>query len=369
MIRFGIIGVGNIGMLHAEYLVKNEIKNACLSAVCDIDCDKLKNFSDRYGDEIKRFENYKEMIKSGEVDAVIVATPHYLHPQMTIDCFEAKLHVIVEKPIGVYVKNTWEMINAAKESGKVFAVMYCMRTDPYYKKIKELLDDEELGKIKRVNWIATEWYRPQAYHNSSSWRSSWEGEGGGVLVNQSPHNLDIIQWMFGLPKKVTAFAKYGKYYDIEVEDEVTAYMDYEDFSCVYIASTGEAPGSSRVEIIGTMGKLIYENGKIYFKRNRVSERKFNETNQDIFGVPEAWEMFVPPCAGAMKHRNITQNFVNAILQNEALIAGGESGINELMLSNAIHLSSWQNKTVELPVDEDIFLKELKGKIKESKGMR
>lgn len=367
MIKFGMIGIGNIGTLHTKYLINNEIENACLSAVCDIDAEKLDKFHEQYGDKLHYFADYKEMIASGEIDAVIIATPHYLHPQMAIDCFRAQLHVIVEKPVGVYVKNVQEMNKCAKESKKVFSVMYCMRTDPNYKKIKELISDGELGQIKRVNWIATDWYRPQAYHDSSSWRSSWAGEGGGVLVNQSPHNLDIIQWMFGLPKRVTTFAKYGKYYTIEVEDEVTTYLDYEDFSCVYIASTGEAPGSNRLEIIGTMGRLIYENQTIYFKRNRVSEREFNERNRDSFGVPEAWETIIPPCAGTMQHQNITQDFVNAIItgNQDALIADGRSGINELILSNAIHMSSWLNKTVELPVNEDAFFNELRKKIQES----
>lgn len=362
-VRFGIIGAGNIGTTHTNYFVANEIKNAELVAVCDNDPKKVDAFKAKYPETIKYFSDYKEMLNSDLIDAVLIATPHYDHPQMAIDCFAAGKHVIVEKPSGVFTKNVLEMNKAAKESGKVFSIMFCMRTNTAFCKIKEMIDSGELGTLKRINWIATDWYRPQAYHDSSSWRSSWKGEGGGLIINQCPHNLDLWQWMFGVPDEITAFADFGKYYDIEVEDEATVYMRYNNgVTGVFIASTGEAPGTNRLEVAGTKGQLILENNELTFKRNRVDEREFNASNTEIFGKPEVWECKVPFAAPSPLHQQITQNFVNAILNGEQLIAPGTDGIVEMDISNAIHMSAWTGKTIKLPVDTDAYLKLLEEKI-------
>lgn len=363
-VRIGVIGVGNIGGLHTRYLLNQEISHAVLTCLCDIDPSKTEPYKQTHP-ELRIYENYKELMETGNVDAVIIAVPHYLHPEMAMYAFQCGLHVIVEKPVGVYAKNVAEMNAAARRSGKVFSSMFCVRTDPYFRAIRELVQNGELGGIKRVNWVATDWYRPQAYHDSSPWRSSWNGEGGGVLVNQSPHNLDILQWIFGLPQRVTAIAQFGKYYRIEVEDEVTAVLEYPTFTCTYIASTGEAPGTNRLEIAGDMGRLVLENRQLEFLRNEVSERVFNKENKETMQMPPHWTCSVPPKDGEMKHQHITQNFVNAILENEPLIAPGVDGIHEVELSNAIHMSAWTGKTVTLPVDPDEFLAMLDEKRKAS----
>jgi len=365
-IRFGIIGAGVIGNVHAGYLAPGDVENAELTAVCDIEASQLDKFKETYGAAIHQYTDYKEMIASGDVDAVIISTPHYDHPSIAIDCFKAGLHVLCEKPAGVYSKAVLEMNEAAKNSNKVFSVMYCLRTNPCFVKIKELIDEGELGTLKRINWIATDWYRPQGYHNSSSWRSSWKGEGGGVIINQCPHNLDLWQWMFGMPQELTAFADFGKYYDIEVEDDVTVYMRYASgMTGVFVASTGEAPGSNRLEVAGTRGQLILENNVLTFKRNRVDEREFNEKFKGPgMAAPEHWECKIPCGELVTPHKNITQNFVNAILKSEPLIVPGEEGIHEMNLSNAIHMSAWKHETVKLPVDPDEYYQLLMTKINE-----
>lgn len=365
VVRIGVIGIGSMGTGHANYLLNGEIKNAELTCVCDIEQNKVNTFCKNHP-EIKGYLNYEDLIGSGEADAVIIAVPHYLHPIIATYALRHNMHVIVEKPVGIYAENVAEMNKAAEESGKVFSSMFCVRTDPYFCKIKELVQSGELGGIKRVNWIATDWYRPQAYHNSSAWRSSWKGEGGGVLVNQSPHNLDLIQWIFGLPESVTATAEFGKYYDIEVDDEATAILKYPTFSCVYIASTGETPGTNRLEISADMGKLVLEGGQIRFFRNVQSEREYNRNNKDVMDKPEFWECTIPPLKGQMKHQNITQNFVNAILFGEPLIAPGADGIHEVELANAIYVSAWTEQKVTLPLDPARFSELLNEKIKASK---
>ena len=360
-VRMGIIGVGNMGTGHAKYILDGAVKNCKLTAVCDLVEAKIKNITDQNPDVIG-YKDYKEMINSGKVDAVIVATEHYVHPEICIYAFEHRLHVISEKPVGVYCNQVLKMNDAAKKSGKVFSSMFCVRTNPMFAKVRELVQSGEIGAIKRVNWIATDWYRPQFYHDSAKWRSSWKGEGGGVLVNQSPHNLDMIQWIFGMPESVTSFVSYGKYYNIEVEDEATAYLKYKDFSCLYIASTGEAPGTNRIEIAGDNGRIVVENGKILFNKNEMSEREFNRINKSLMPVLSHTDIDVPFGECGNIHASITQNFVNAILNGEELIAPGLNGLNEVTLSNAIHLSSWTNETVTLPMDNDKFEKLLSQKI-------
>ena len=360
-IRFGVIGIGNMGTVHANYLWNGEIDWAELTCICDNQPTKLSAFAEGKPG-LACFEDYREMLSSGKLDAIIIATPHYFHHEMAIAAFEQGLHVICEKPLGVRVTDVEEMNRAAIASGKVFSSMFCVRTDPWFRKIRELVHSGELGQIKRVNWIKTDWYRPQAYHDSSSWRSSWAGEGGGLIANQSPHNLDMLQWIFGMPQKLTAFVSFGKYYNIVVEDEVTTVWHYPEFTCTYVASTGEAPGTDRMEIIGDLGKLTFENQKLCLRRNEISEREFNRNNTVPFAAPVSHEEFIPVPAGEMKHQHITQNFVNAILYGEALIAPGLDGIHEVMLANAIYLSAWTDQTVALPPDPELYNRMLRDKI-------
>jgi len=259
------------------------------------------------------------------------------------------------------------MNEVAQKSGKVFGIMYNQRTNPVYQKLRDLIKSGELGEIKRIIWIITNWYRSQSYYDSGGWRATWAGEGGGVLINQCPHNLDLWQWICGMPKRVRGFCYYGKYHDIEVEDDVTAYMEYENGATgLFITTTGEAPGTNRWEISGDRGKIVVEDGKLTFWRLRVPERQFNREYKGGFGAPECWKCEVPTPGTETAHRGITANWVNAILKGTPLLAPGVEGINGLTISNAIHLSSWLDEWVEIPFDEDLFYEKLKERIQTSR---
>jgi len=370
-VRIGIIGMGNMGCGHAKYLCAGEIPGAALTAVADVKPDRLQwsreNLKPADGGEVKTFPDAKAIMGSGLIDAVIVATPHYDHPPLAIDAFRAGLHVMIEKPAGVYTKQVREMNEAAKASGKVFSIMYQRRATPLWSKMKDFMDSGELGELKRTNWIITSWYRPQSYFDSGSWRATWDGEGGGVLLNQDPHQLDLWQWTCGMPSRVRAFCYYGKYHDIEVEDDVTAYVEYPDGATgIFVTGTGEAPGTDRLEISGNRGKVVVEDGKITFWRLRTGEREFNATWKGGFGSPECWKCEVPVEGTDKQHAAITRNWVDSILHGTKLIAPGEEGIRGLTLSNAMHLSSWTNDWVSLPLDEDLFHKKLQEKIRTAK---
>jgi len=366
-LRLGIVGFGNMGSGHLRRFKAGEVKNMVIGAICDVAPERRKAAQEACPD-IPVFDNATEMFKSGLVDVVIIATYHYDHPALAIEAFEHGLHVITEKPAGVYTKQVKEMNEAAAKSDKLFGIMYNQRTNPVYQKLREMIRRGDLGHIKRITWIVTNWYRPQAYHDSSTWRSTWKTEGGGALINQNPHQLDLWQWMFGMPDRVFAKASFGKYYDIEVEDDVMAYFEYDNGTTgQYITSTGETPGTNRLEIACDMGKIVVENNRIIFHRNIISEREHNKVNKLPFGMPECWECNIPAdFSGGPQHSGIMNNFADAVLKGTELLAPGEEGIKGLTISNAIHLSAWTGETIDIHnFPDDKFYDLLQEKIKNS----
>lgn len=324
-VRYGIIGVGGMGRTHAQSLL-SDIKGAELTAVCDISLERLEWAEEHLPDHVQRFLSPEELFKSGIIDAVMIATPHYDHPPLAIQALGYGLHVLIEKPAGVYTKAVQEMNDAAAKSDRKFGIMYNQRTNPLYQKLRELIQSGELGEIRRTNWIITNWYRSQSYYDSGGWRATWGGEGGGVLLNQDPHQLDLWQWTTGMmPKRVRAFCQFGKYRNIEVEDDVTAYVEYENGATgLFITTTGEAPGTNRFEITGDNGKIVVEDGTLTFFRLRTPEPKFNAEYTGGFGAPECWKCEIPVEAGnGEQHKGILRNFTNAILQDEPLLAPGK----------------------------------------------
>jgi predicted dehydrogenase len=368
-VRIGVIGYGNMGTGHIGYLSKNEVDNAVLTALCDNNPQKLEKAKKDLGDGIKYFDDYKKLLAGGEVDLIIIAVPHYFHPVIGKAALNAGIHVLSEKPIGVYTKDVEEMNDAAGKSGLTYSIMFQQRTDPRHKKIKEMLDGGVLGNLKRMVWIVTNWYRPQSYYNSGGWRATWAGEGGGVLINQCPHNLDLWQWFFGMPERIRGFCAFGKYRDIEVEDDVTAYMEYKNGATgTLMTTTGETPGTNRLEVSGDNGKLIFEGGKILLYKNEIPESEFNKTYTGGFGGPkhERIEIEVTEKGGG-EHKKITQNTVNNILFKEPLIAEAYEGLKSLTISNSIYLSTWTDSWTNLPIDKDLYLEELKKRIASSKS--
>lgn len=359
-VKFGIVGIGNMGSAHVRFV--GELSNARLTAVCDINPKAFDRIAPETREKIKCYTDADTFFKEADIDAVIIAVPHYFHPDLAIKAMQAGKHVIVEKPIAVHKAEAERLIaEGAKHPELKQSLMFNQRTIPSHKKIKQLIDNGELGKIRRINWVITDWFRTQAYYDSGDWRASWKGEGGGVLLNQCPHQLDLWQWLFGLPKTVRSVVKLGKYHDIEVEDEVNVYMEYEDGTVGnFIASTGEMPGDNRLEITAEKGKLIYENGKITFVRNEIETSEFCKTTKTAFGVSDKWicEIPVDNSAAAHQHRNVIENVTNAILNGTPLIAPMAEGIRGLELGNSMLLAGLKDKVVTLPMDSAEYAAEL-----------
>ncbi|MBO4261225.1 MAG: Gfo/Idh/MocA family oxidoreductase [Clostridia bacterium] len=351
-IRVGIIGVGNIGYAHCSCIKNAKIKGMTLGALCDVDGEKRRRLAAEFPD-IKVFENGDELIKSGLVDAVIVATPHYFHPHYVISALKNGVHVLSEKPAGVNVSEVLKMNEAASKSDRIFGIMFNQRTDPLFQKAKEIISDGGIGAPKRLVWIVTNWYRTQSYYDSGSWRATWNGEGGGVLINQAPHNIDLWQWLFGMPSKVTAFCREGLYHNIGVEDDATIYAEYDNgASAVFITTTGEAPGTNRLEISGDRGRIILEKNELRYTKLDVPEREFCFAEKGAAATPAANEFlykFDNPRDG---HELILEDFASAVINGTPLIAPGVEGINELSITNAAFLSSWTGKPVTLPLSQE-----------------
>ena len=369
-VRIGLIGLGNMGGAHLGFIAG--VERAELAVVCDIDRAKADQAADKTGVAVAY--SYKDVLDMDEVDAVLIATPHYDHTPIAIAAFEAGKHVLVEKPVGVHANDVakmtaaWEKARAAN-GGLKYGAMFMMRTLGQWKKVKDMVAAGELGKLTRVTWIITDWFRTQHYYDTGGWRATWAGEGGGVLLNQCPHNLDLYQWIVGMPDKVTGFASIGKYHHIEVEDEVTAYFEYAGGTVAhFITTTGESPGTNRLEIVGENGKLICENGQIIFIRNERSMLDFlKESDQSFARVPNERMEISYESHGESGHRHIIENFVNAVLDGEELIAPATDGINSVSLGNAIMLSALSgNKPVPLPIDGDEFERRLKELVSSSK---
>ncbi len=366
-IRLGVIGVGNMGRTHCKNIKEGKCPEIELVAIADNNAMRIQAMKDDGYENVTYFADAEEMMDSGLCDSVLVAVPHYDHAKYAIMAMEKGLHVMVEKPAGVYTKQVREMNAVAEKSDVVFGMMFNQRTNHVYRKAKELVSSGKYGNIRRVNWLITNWYRPQIYYDSGDWRATWSGEGGGVLLNQCPHQLDLLQWICGMPVKMHAFMQFGKWHDIEVEDDVTAYMEFENGATgCFITTTGDGLGTNRLEIQMDSAKLIVEKESISLWEFEVSEPEFSKTNKQPFGTIPTKQVEVETDGINERHSGVMNAFAGAILRGEALVAGGEEGINGLMISNAMHLSAWTNSTVTLPIDEELYYEELMKRVRASK---
>jgi len=357
LVRLGIIGTGNIGGHHAEYLLAGKVPRAQLIAVTARNSESAARWRQR---GLTVFATGEELIASRAVDAVIIATPHFQHAALGIAALQAGLHVMVEKPIAAHKAEAERLLAVRRQYPKqVFGAMFQLRTEPRYVEIKKLLAAGDLGEIVRFSWMVTDWFRTDAYYASSAWRATWKGEGGGVLINQCLHQLDMLQWLLGMPARARSFVQLGRYHPIEVEDSVTAYLEFPIAGTgVFIASTGEAPGTNRLEISGAMGKLLLENDNLTFFRNRVSMIDACRTAKLGFQKPDVEKIDVPFSNEPAQHATIVRNFVNAILDGAPLIAPGEDGLASIELANVLLYSGLIHQTIELPLDAAAYERKL-----------
>ena len=377
-VKMGVIGLGNMGAHHIKYI--NELDGAKLTAIADIDGEKLDAAVRSLGDQAEGVETFgpgKDLIAKGDVDAILIATPHYDHPPLTKQAFKRGLHVLCEKPVAVTAKAAAEVEAAYKKMRKkpIWGVMFQARTSIFWQAVKRILDEGEIGEIKRVSWIITTWFRTQSYYDSGGWRATWAGEGGGVIINQCPHNLDLITWFCGLPSRVTANVGLGKFHKIEVEDDVTAILEYPNGATgIFVTTTGDSPGTNRLEITGDKGKLVAEGSNLTLVRTHESvsdfckncDRSFANVGHDVHKIEVGGKQ-------GEKHQTVTQAFVDAINHNDPnrLYAHAADGIKGLELGNAMLMSGILGEPIDIPTPRakfDKLIKDLaaKSKVKKDK---
>ncbi|MEQ3551674.1 Gfo/Idh/MocA family oxidoreductase [Pseudonocardia nematodicida] len=373
-VRLGIIGLGTQGGLYAGFLADGTVPNMELGAIADTDPEK-RAAAGKYG--VPVYADHHALLASGEVDAVVTTVPHYLHPEIGIAALEAGVHALVEKPAGVYTGQVAELnAVAARHPELTYAIMFNQRNNPLYQRIKQIVDDGEIGRIRRTNWLITTWWRPQGYYEQSEWRATWGGEGGGVLVNQAPHQLDLWQWICGVPESVYAKVAYGFRRDIAVEDEVTAVVDYGDGATgTFVTATHDLAGTDRLEILGDQGKIVVDRSKTATVTRLVKDEREISDSMATDDVRKLFKGEMDPTqfysqevvefesAWGAQHRGVLENFAANILDGTPLLAPGSDGMHGVRLANAIHLSSWLGREVPLDFDEDVYLAELNERIR------
>ena len=364
-LKFGIVGLGNMGTQHYHSITQQFVQRAEVTAVCDLDSGRLSKVSP----EIPCFSDSLEMIESGLIEALVIATPHYDHSTIGEAAMKSGLHLLVEKPIAVHKNACQQLINSYEKRPRqeqVFCAMFNQRTDPRYQRIREMIANGVLGELRRMNWIITDWFRPDIYYRSGGWRATWRGEGGGVLLNQCPHQLDLLWWLFGKPSQVWAQCRFGQWHDIEVEDDVTALLTYKNgATCSFITTTGETPGTNRLEIVAENGTVIADESGLRLFKNNISISEFCRSTDQPFGKPTVEEVKIPVDGKGSQHRGILQNFVDNVLDQTPLLAPATEGIHSVELANAMLLSTFENQSVRMPLDGDRYWRHLEQRIANS----
>ncbi len=351
-VRFGIIGLGVVGGRHTRTFAKARSRDFSLTAAAEVDPEIAETARRKM--DVPVFPSVEELFASGLCDAVILATPHCWHPYLAILAARAGLHVLSEKPLAVTVGPARAMIAECRKRKVALGAMLQDRTLPLYVRMKRMIDSGRLGKIHRISQACTRWYRTQAYYDSGAWRGTWDGEGGGILINQACHALDVFQWLAGLPDRVMCSLT-TRIHKIEVENTAEAVFHYAD-GCMghFYVSTAHEPAIDRIEIFGDRGTLVAEGGRLRFARlaspltRHIRTCKIAEA--DIARIDAGWSKVKLPARAGGRHLDVIGAFARHVLRGTPMVASGEEALNELELSNAMYLSGFKNKPVDLPVD-------------------
>lgn len=367
-IRFGIVGLGVQGSLYKNLFLGNIYgttiaapKQCRLTAICDPSI-QAKEVAEEL--QIPYFSDYHKLNESDACDAIVITVPHLFHKEITIDALQHGKHVLCEKPTALRASDVMDMQEATTPQTK-FGIMHHLRANPLFQSIKQILTSKELGLFRNGIWISNQYYRPDTYYSEKAWRGTWDGEGGGILVNQIPHQLDLLLWFLGVPSAVTCHLGEGRYRQIEVDNELTAILQYPDETTMTLtANTYNPLGTERLELNFSKGKLVMENNQTltitrfkeeettwntnytyieFMNQKRMDATSLYTQEEKTFEVP----FFLP-------YITMFENFADAVLKDVPLIASAEDGFQEVSLANSLYLSSWQNTTIAHPSSMDTF---------------
>lgn len=376
MSRIGIVGFGALGSFYAK-MIKDDrrVEGVTVGAICDIDPEKREKARELYA-QVPVFENIDQLLASGTCDFISVAVPHYLHPELTIKAIKAGMPVIVEKPAGIIPSTVEEMNACAKKHPEVaFGIMLNQRTNPVFRKLHDITTSGELGKLRQVVWVSRQ-FRTQKYYDSGTWRATWGGEGGGVIVNQAPHQIDLLQWMFGMPKRVYATTNFGHHRKIAVENDVCAEFEYENGATgVFITCTDDVLGEDRLTAVYDRGRVrVLDSKRLVIEKLCDDEEKIGteypeETITQLKNSGKLFEVTTfekenDPFANS-EHAKVFRAFAEHLAKpDKPMVAKGTDGLNEVQLASAIQLSGWLRQPVDIPVDNELYRRELNKRIAE-----
>lgn len=360
MIRLGIAGIGYIAEEYIKLIVSNKIKGCRIYALSSRNFERMESICSQYDlKDVSLFTNYEDMIKSGKIDMVMICTPHFTHPSMAIKAIEAGIHTLIEKPVGVFSDEVEKLMKCVETHPNILSgVLYCRRTSKAFNKIKDLISSGEIGELKRANWIITNLYRTQAYHDAQSWKGTYKGEGGGLLMTQASHQLDLLIWLCGMPKNIHACCYYGAERQIEVENDVMLHMEYQNGATgQFIASSREFPGSNRLEIIGSKGQVILSDDQnLIFRKLEQDEKNYANTTDEVYGKIsfKEQEFIFDDADNSIQQATIVNNFISSIVGNATVLCPVKEAINSLYIINGAYLSSWNNEIITFPMDTKEF---------------
>lgn len=369
MIRIGIAGIGFIAEEYIKLITGGAVQGADITALSSRNAAHMAEIKEKYNlKNAVLFTDYEDMLRCGRIDMVMICTPHFQHPKMAISAIERNIHTLIEKPVGVFPEELDALEHCIRNHAHVQSgVLYCRRTNPIYASIKQLLEEGALGTIKRITWIITDMYRPQIYFDSVSWRGTYSAEGGGMLMNQVSHHIDLLVWLCGLPEDMQAHCYTAQERNIEVENEVSITMEYSGKAIgQFIASTRECPGSNRLEISGSKGQIILENERKLIARTlQTDEKEFAVATQESYGkIPyEEWEQILEAPDNRILQAAIVNNFLRALEGKAQVLCPVMEAIQAQQFIQGAYLSSWQEKKLKLPVDTDAYTAELRKRMK------
>lgn len=371
-VRAAVVGFGGMGRRYVQMIHDGEVEGMTLAGVCCRNQKGQEELKASYP-EASVYPNVEAMFgRAGEFDAVVIVTPHATHVEIGKMAVAAGKHILVDKPAGVSTKEVKELLAASDASGVCFGMIFNTRMHPAYTQVKKMIEDGSLGRLNRAVWISNVWFRTPAYHNSAPWRSTWEGEHGGLLINQSQHFLDVWQWLLGMPDHVLASVEYGRYNDFFVDDSMDIQFFYESgLHGTFITSSGENPGINRLELWGTKGRLCVEDHcRITFDENVMSTEEFRECNTEAYGVLQYHRREIPVNTEKTDgYQKIFQNFADHIRKGTPLMATGEDGLRTVMMANGAYLSSWLGKKMAYPIDDEEYAGMLEEKIAAERSVK
>lgn len=359
-VRIALIGFGSMGKNYARMLYAGLVPELKLSGVCCRNGAGQALLREEFPG-VRIYENVEQMQRhEEEFDAVLIVTPHATHVELGFAMAKLGKHFLMDKPAGVYASRVQELVEFCRERGVSFGMMFNNRMLPAFRIAQDYIRSGKLGRLHRAVWVCNSWYRSPVYHRSAPWRSSWQGEGGGLLINQNQHYLDIWQWLFGMPEKLYAAMEFGRYNDFAVDDAVDIqFVHSGGFHGTMVSATGEAPGVNRLEIWGEKGCLTVQDGaRVFWDENALSTVEFGKVNEVPFGTPPHTRVEIPVEKAENPYLLAFGNFAGHLLRGEPLFADGMDGLRTVQLTNAAYLSGWQEKRVSVPVDAEAFQKEL-----------